>query len=478
LSAEINIGLRCTGSTILLAMHRLVGIMVFTLACGFSFSQGVRSLGMAGLVLPGPEAVYLNPAYAAYPAGLYGSDRGFRLPVGLLGLLLRPESSPLPALRGLSNLTSENSPFDLLTFYDQFTHPDQFLINPASSKVFINPSTGYPEIQISVDANGLQITDYQGKPIPLELGLGSQTSVGTSKALTPAPLIRIPFALDSNLFLDLGLHAGGLGLSLSPNGNLRQALQSGQLQPSTEYALILNANAQAGLNMGFGYAARLPDLPIPDLGSAKLYVGARGEAFYGLAYLESNLSVGVQTDAQGRFDSGQAPVYRGTVFYTVPGNGSGLGVRADLGVALEIRGTTLGLGIRNALGYARWSGTELRWNGTSSNPTSAPGERSSLGFVPAFFLNLATLLPLEAGTLLVGGDLGYETSLYGRVGGEYSLGPARLRAGLGFDNGPRFGLGAGFVRPGFSLDAALTTHRAPIVGGTVFGIAASLGINF
>ncbi len=79
---------------------------------------------------------------------------------------------------------------------------------------------------------------------------------------------------------------------------------------------------------------------------------------------------------------------------------------------------------------------------------------------------------------MVGGDLGYEGSLYGRVGGEYSLGPTRLRAGLGFDNGFRFGLGAGFVGPGFSLDTALTTHRAPIVGNTVFGIALSLGFNF
>jgi hypothetical protein len=32
--------------------------------------------------------------------------------------------------------------------------------------------------------------------------------------------------------------------------------------------------------------------------------------------------------------------------------------------------------------------------------------------------------------------------------------------------------------PGFNLDAALTTHTGPVVGGTVFGIAMSLGFNF
>jgi hypothetical protein len=432
---------------------------------------------MAGLVLPGPGAAYLNPAYAAFPAGLYGSDQGFQLPVGLLGLLLRPESNPLPALSGLSNLTDKNSPFDVLSFYDQFTHLGEFLINPASSRAFINPNTGYPEIQINVDATGIRVTDYQGNPIHLDLGLGTPAGVASSKALTPTPLFRIPFSLDSNFYLDLGLFAGGFSLGLSPNESLRQALRSGQLQPNTEYALNLSGSAQAGLSLGFGYATRLPDVPIPDFGPTKLYVGGRGEAFYGLAYLESNLSAGVQTNAQGQLDPNQPPVYRGAVFYTTPGNGNGYGARADIGVAMEAQGTTVGLGIRNALGFARWSGTELRWNG-SSNPISGQGERSSFGFVPAFFLNAATQVPLEVGTLMVGGDLGYETGLYGRVGGEYSLGPARLRAGLGFDNGFRFGLGAGFVGPGFTLDAALTTHPAPIVGNTVFGIALSLGLGF
>ena len=460
------------------AMNRLIGITVFVLICGSSLAQGVRSLGMAGLVLPGPEAAYLNPAYAAYPAGQYGLDRGFRLPVGLLGLFLRPESNPLPALTSLSNLTNENSPFDLLTFYDQITHLNELLINPASSSAFINPNTGYPEIQIKVGATGIQITDYQGNPIPLDLGLGSPAGLSGSKALTPAPLLRIPVSLENNLYLDFGLYAGGFSLGLSPNDNLRQALQSGQLQANTEYALVLDASAQAGISLGFGYATRLPDLPIPDLGSAKLYVGARGEAFYGWNYLEANLSVGLKTDDQGKIGPNQPPVYKGTAFYTSPGNGYGLGARADLGVAMEVQGTTVGLGIRNALGYARWSGTELQWDGSSIDPTSAPSERSSFGFVPAFFLNAATWVPLEAGALLVGGDLGYEGSLFGHLGGEYSLGAIRLRAGLGFDNGFRFGLGAGFVGPGFSLDTALTTHRAPIVGHTVYGIALSLGLNF
>jgi len=328
-----------------------------------------------------------------------------------------------------------------------------------------------------VEANGIQITDYRGNPIPLDLELG-EAGVAATKALTPAPLLRVPLSLADNLFLDLGIFAGGFGLGLSPNDSLRQALRSGQLSPNSEYAAVLSTSAQSGISLGFGYAARLPDLPIPNLTPLKLYLGSRGEAFYGLAYLEGNLSIGLQTDSQGRFDPNRPPVYRGTVFYSVPGSGNGFGVRADLGVVIETQSATLGLGIRNLLGFVRWSGTELRWNGSPGDPVSSQAERSSFGFVPAIFLNAATQVPLEAGTLLLGGDLGYQSRLYGRIGGEYSFGPARLRAGLGFDNGLRFGLGAGFVGAGFSLDTALTTHRAPVVGNTVFGLAVSLGLNF
>mgnify|MGYP001773660485 CR=1 FL=1 len=447
------------------------------LLSGLAFAQGVRSLGMAGLVLPGPGAAHLNPGYAAYPAGVYGEESGFQLPLGLLGILLRPESNPIPILRNPQSLSDPNNPFDFLSLYDQLTHLNSFLINPASSNAFINPSTGYPEIQIHVEAGSIRVTDYQGRPLNLELGFGSPSGVGSSKALTPASLFRIPLLRENNLYLELGTYAGGFGLGLSPNAALRQALAGGSLQPNTEYAVTLNGSGQSGVSLSFGYATRLPELPVPELGRVRLYAGGRGEGFYGLAYVESNLSIGLQTDAQGQIDPNQPPIYRGNIFYTYPGNGSGFGLRADLGVVAESQGVTVGLGIRSLLGFARWSGTELAWNG-SSNPTSAQAERSSFGFVPAFFLNAATKVPLETGQLILGGDLGYETHLYGHIGGEYALGPGRFRAGLGFDDGLRVGLGAGVVGPGFSLDAALTTHRAPIVGHTVFGIAMSLGLNF
>jgi hypothetical protein len=87
-------------------MHALIWPVMVVLFGGLGFSQGERSLGVTGLVLPGPAAVHLNPAFAAFPAGFYGSDPGFRLPPGVLGLVFCPESNPPGAHRGLYRVWS------------------------------------------------------------------------------------------------------------------------------------------------------------------------------------------------------------------------------------------------------------------------------------------------------------------------------------------------------------------------------------
>jgi hypothetical protein len=431
-------------------------------------AQSVRSLGMSGLILPGPDAAYLNPAYAAFPASLYGSRANFPLPIGLVALLLRPQTSPF------GNLSSENSPFDLLSAYDQFTHPNEFLLNPASSDAFINPATGYPEIVINVDGNGVRVTDSSGRPINLNFSVGRPAGVSSNKALTPEPLFRLPIPLGPGLSADLGIFAGGVGLGISPDANLQQAVASGTLKPDTDYNLSASASAQAGISLGLSYASVIPRVPLFESTVSDLYVGARGEGFYGLGYLEGTATARIHTDANAQPSSA---AYSGKVFFTHPGNGSGIGLRADLGVALKGQGTTVGLGIRNALGFAHWSGTEITYSENGQTSTGA-SERSGFGVAPALFLNAASKLPLEIGSVIVGGDLGLGGSLYTHLGAEYQLGELRLRAGLGYNGGFILGLGAGYAGDGFSLDAALTTHPAPIVGGTVYGIAVGLGVSY
>ncbi|MGQ9754096.1 MAG: TetR family transcriptional regulator [Thermaceae bacterium] len=456
-------------------MRSLIALLILS-AAGVSGAQGVRSLGMGGLVLPGPGIAHLNPAYAAYPGGRYGGDGGFVLPLGLLGLLLRPEANPLPGLDSPSNLFREDSPFDLLTFYDQLTHLDSFLLNPPSSGAFINPDTGYPEIQIRISAQGVEITDYQGNPIALDLGGLVPPPPGPSAS--SAPLLRLPFSIGDHFSLGIGVVADVGGIRLSPNEYLQKALEERKLEANTEYAVSTHARAQAGLSLDFNFATPLPELPDLGFGPLKVYLGTRGEVFYGLGQVSvEGFSVGFKTDDQAQPSQ---QVYNGKVFYAYPGAGGGFGGRADLGVVLEVQDFTLGVGLLNLLSGSQWSGTELVWE-NKSDPrdfTSRPAERGGFAFAPSLFFNLATQVPLEVGSLFLGADLGIGDRVYGHLGGEYALGIFRLRTGLGFDEGVRLGLGAGLAMPGFSLDAALTTHRAPIVGETVYGIAASLGFAF
>lgn len=433
-----------------------------------ALGQSVRNLGMSGLTLPGPDAAYLNPAYAAFPASLYGSNADFALPLGLVALLIRPQTSPF------GNIGAENSPFDLLAAYDQLSHPNQFLINPASSNAFINPDTGYPEIVITVDSNGVGITDSQGRPINVNFSVGSPSGVSSNKALTPSPIFRLPIPIGPGLSADVGVFAGGVGLGVSPDANLRRALSSGALQPNTDYAISASASAQAGVSIGLSYASVISRVPVSDSFNSDIYVGARGEGFYGVAYAEGTAKARVRTDSSGQPSS---IAYSAEGFYTRPGLGNGIGLRADLGVAFEGQGTTAGLGIRNAIGFALWTGTQVEYT-ESGQLVSEASTRGGFGVTPAFFLNAATKLPLEAGAVIVGGDLGLEGSLYTHLGGEYQLGELRLRAGVGYNGGFVLGLGAGYAGQGFSLDAALTTHQAPMVGGTVFGIAVGIGVSY
>ena len=137
----------------------------------------------------------------------------------------------------------------------------------------------------------------------------------------------------------------------------------------------------------------------------------------------------------------------------------------------------LGVGVLNAVGFVQWSGVraEVAPDGTL---TEQPEVRTVSGAAPYVFANAAYRIPVaEASTVLVGADLGFGETIQGHAGLEYALGPFRLRGGIGWEEAFRFGVGAGYQANGVSLDAALTTHRAPLTGDPVYGVAVSLGFG-
>ena len=423
---------------------------------GLGLGQGVRSLGMAGLNLPGPWAAPLNPAFAAFPAAGYGPDAGFSLPLGVINLALRPSTSPLYYFSDRARFKNN---FDLLAFYDQVSHPYELEINTPSSP---------REIVFDVSADGVSIRDGSGRPF--DLGSYKNGGAGAYQPPKPAFELAIPTGLPGLQF-SVGAFFSSGGMGLEPCPNLARDLSRGSLQADSEYQLSAFGSAQAGLTVRLGYAGRMPRLPGL---TADLYLGGGVQAFYGLAYADAKLTAITETDSHGA----PGPVgYASEVFLVRPGQGSGYGGRLDLGMALDFGDGAFGLGVNNLVGMAQWNGSLRSTDKDGNVLRDGPASRSFGGFNPAVYLNGAYKQPLESGgDILLGADLSYG---YGELGThfglEYRLAILRLRAGLGYQNGLRVGLGAGVSLPHLSFDAALTTHQAAFSGETVFGIAASIG---
>ena len=431
-----------------------------------SLAQGVRSLGMGGVALPGPAHAWANPAYAAFPH-TWGKE-GVQLPVGLLRLLpLFPDTSPFAYL---TDPQAFRERFDLLSFYDQVSHPQSFLLNPARSP---------DEVVFRVRADGLTLTDGSGRNLIPSFQTG--VSPERPQALIPSPLLGLSFDLGPGTYLSLGPFLGTQGVRVAPSPKLLQALTGGSLDPCKDQDpspcfLEASGAASAGLSLALGFATPLMEVP----GLGQVYVGVRGEGFYGLAYVEASASARPTFDQDGNV-SGASYQYRYFVSYPeylegsfgLGAGGLGYGLRGDVGIAVEGERWAFGLGVRNLLGYAQWSGVEVE--GQEGSETRTPTTKRSDFSSPEFFVNGA--YRMEDTNLLLAADARFGSVAPAfHLGLEYPLGPVALRTGIGYEGGLRFGVGMGLNVEALALDLALTTHEAPLVGGTVYGIA--LAVHF
>lgn len=444
-------------------MKRAASFLLISLL-GLTLAQGVRSLGMGGVLLPGPSGQGANPAYAAFPGKWDGE--GFQVPVGLLRFLpLFTDTSPFAYF---TDPTAFRNNFDFLSAYDQATHLGSFLLNPARSP---------DEVVFKVSANGISLTDGQGKDLMPTFQVGTAPDKPSSSI--PQPFLPIRLDLGPGTYLSLGPFMGSQGIRIAPNPDLEQAMKEGSFDrcksPSpSPCALEAQASFLMGISVALGFSTPLPEIP----GLGRVYVGVRGEGFYGLGYAEAS------AQARPTFDQGgnvSGASYEARYFLSYPsylegtlgqgGGGMGYGLRGDVGVAVDGGDWAFGLGVQNLLGFSQWSGVEVTVVDGTETARTPTTKRSDLS-APVFTLNGAYRLPLEVGELLLAADarFGATTPAF-HLGMEYSLGLAALRAGVGLEGGWRFGLGAGFNLEALSLDLALTTHEAPLVGGTVYGIA-------
>ncbi len=444
-------------------------------------AQDVRSLGMGGALVPGSNLAAFNPAFAAYPGD--GRGGGLVLPLGLLNFFVNPQLNLLDFAtnpKRYSDPSNPNSPeFNVLAAFDQATHLNTLILNPVPAP---------REINVNISSTGVSLTDENGVPLAYSFSSGASVNAASSaSAVGATPLFRVPFSVGPvSIGLGLFVNVSGPSLAVDPTLQADLIANGGRLTPNKNYPQAVVGQAQAATGISFDVATAFP-ITVP---GATVYAGGRGGGFYGLAYFEATASGAVKADSSGELTK-STPSYSVRLFRADPTNGGfGFGLNLDLGVAADIPGATLGeptlqkltvgLGVVGALDLYSWQGTEqvIDQSGTSS-PVAAT--RSAAAFNPLVTLNVAGTFSLDGGFRV----LALADAQFGRgvlalhLGAEGQWGPFIARAGLGFDNGLRVGLGAGFdLTTGFGLDLALTTHQAPFYNYTDFGVALAVRFGF
>lgn len=440
--------------------HRLVIILSLCIV-GLTpaWAQGVRSLGMGGVSARGGAAV-ANPAYDALPGG----GVSVPLPLGLLNAL------------GSDRLQPGSDDFDLLTAFDQATHLDTFLFNPAQSP---------DEVIVSVRREG-------GVPV-----VSLDTVGGAGLLVAEGAAIRYGQTLEFPVSFDLGVVSVGVRPYLNvlgrvtPDQGFRDVFAGG----SASGAVALDLNGEAGVSLDVVYSSRLP-VEISEDFPGRIYLGVRASPFLGLARVDGagSASVAAVSDAG---DVELEYAFDGQGFTSLVSEGGlGYGLRGDVGVVttlpLQDGELTAGLGVEN-LGVAFWNGEEFAVEGGSdtATDTSDPVPASRTYFADAFGVNatvaydfhVAALGLSDLGSLLVAADGAYRAGalsahLGGEAGFDVEIGELLARAGLGYEGGLVFGVGAGLRLAGVGFDAALHSHRSPFTTHHAVGVSAGLSFGF
>lgn len=414
-------------------------------------AQDARSLGMGGVRVPGPGSADVNPAFADLPAT---GGTSLTLPLGLLSGATRDYWNP------------DAQAFDALSTLDQASYLDQYLLNPA-----VSPD----DVVLTADANGLSIAFSGGSPMRL----------------------TGPTTFNSGFDLPLGGRMGPVTFGVRPYTTVHARFAPGPdlkavFGPgSTSASGTATADAEAGVAVDVGTALPLP-LPAEALHGGKLYAGVRVSGIAGLARATATFD----GEAQAQQDSGGTYTnvtysYDGTVSVGGVMYGSvGYGALGAAGLAATVpvgAGTvTAGVSVRH-IGVMVWNLRQTRYQGDENGSSSTDlGTVRSIDTARHVRVAADLAMKVPAGhlgvpglglTLAADGDLDLSGGVATHAGAEARLGPAALRAGVGYDNGLRLGIGAGVRAGGIGLDVALSSHRSPFTDHQAYGVSASLAFG-
>jgi hypothetical protein len=431
----------------------LAALLLAALAVSPALAQDARMLGMGGVAVAGPSASSVNPAFAAVPGN---GGTSLTLPLGALSAVTRDYWDPYSA------------GFDALSTLDQGSALGLYLLNPAASP---------DRVTVGVDANGLSVTFEGGATMrladPTSFDGGLELPVGG--AVGPLRFGVRPY---------LTLHA-----RFQPGTDTRKVFETGSASASA----TLEADAEAGVALDVGTALPLP-VPSAVLGGGRLYAGVRGSAIAGLAKASADLKGQIQAeqDSSGNYTGNVLYSYSGTLSQGGLLNGTvGYGAQAALGVAAtvpsEIGTVTLGASVRH-LGVMIWTVDQTRVQGDQASGSSTSlGTSQQVEWARHVTVDADVALAVPAANLGVpgmdlllaaDGTVDLSGGFAAHMGTELRFGPFAVRAGAGYQDGLRLGVGAGVRTGPVGLDVALTSHRSPFTDHQAYGVAASLGFGF
>ena len=274
-----------------------------------------------------------------------------------------------------------------------------------------------------------------------------------------------------------------------PGTDTRKVFETGSASASA----TLKADAEAGVALDVGTALPLP-VPSAVLGGGRLYAGVRGSAIAGLAKASADLQgqILAEQDSSGNYTGNVLYSYSGTVSQGGLLNGTvGYGAQVALGVAAtvpsEIGKVTLGASVRH-LGVMVWTldQTQVQGDQASGSSTSL-GTSQQVEWARHVTVDADLALAVPAANLGVpgmdlllaaDGTVDLSGGFAAHAGTELRFGPFAVRAGAGYQDGLRLGVGAGVRTGPIGLDVALTSHRSPFTDHQAYGVAASLGFGF
>ncbi|HTI04991.1 MAG TPA: hypothetical protein VL549_06720 [Gemmatimonadales bacterium] len=448
------------------------GVVVFALAAlvlaprpaRAQFSLDARRVGMGGVSLSRDGNVRrYNPAYRAVKNKnrVSGAPK-FTIPVPI-GLIQFFKDHPINQLG-----------------HDPMFNPDSAAFNPVElMDIVFNPPIFYEVKKAPTPTNDVEFTLGKNQLI---------LNLGATRVLIPEQ----KFGLGStSRLLDMGFGFGGINVGVmgfvqydvgfTLDSALHQFLTDTTVgaQPNTNYALLGDGIAQAGIAPTVGFAERLTHGaggPETDDG---FYIGGALHYYLGATYGRGLGPAGFTTGATV-LGSTPTPLLDGTLLTSNKANGHGLG--GDVGIVWISGPFEVGAGANDIGAQLTWSDTKVQrfqydTAGDSISTTLVANHVESKTKLPITYIANAAL-HMGTGTT-VGGDVvnsGRGTVIH--VGAEQRTGPFAIRGGISRDQRKKmqFGAGGGIRLGPIGLDVGFWTHSNSLSTQRAITMATSISI--